>query len=122
MTIDDTEIEDVLKGLLQKTLKLSINNKQYRKGKLLLFKQNNYHIEFTVRKNDVDIKRFEIPIPFSIEKWEDDGLIYFDYRLLTLSNKDEALLKMLKTLPVEGNNKFYDQILEIQILKEAQHG
>ena len=122
MTIDDTEIEEVLKTLLQKTLKLSINNKQYRKGTLLLFRQNNYHIEFTVRKTGVDIKRFEIPIPFAIEKWEDDGLIYFDYRLLTLSNKDDRIFKMLKTLPVEGNNKFYNQILEIQILNEAQYG
>ena len=115
MTITDTEIEETLKGLLQKDLKLSINNKQYRKGKLLLFKQNNYHIELTVRKNDVDIKRFEIPIPFGIEKWEEDGLVYFDYRLSTLAHNPK-LTKLLESLPTEGNNKFYNKILEIEIL------
>ena len=116
MTINDTEIEFVLKDLLQKDLKLSINNKQYRKGKLLLFKQNNYHIELTVRKNETDIKRFEIPIPFAIEKWNDDGLVYFDYRLLTLAKNNDTIYKMLKNLPTEGNNKFYNKILEIQVI------
>lgn len=116
MTIHGTEIERILKSLLQKDIKLSISNRQYRKGKLLLFKQNNYHIELTVRKNDIDIKGFEIPIPFAIESWEDDGLIYFDYRLAKLSNNDKVLHSMLTQLPNEGNNKFYDKILEIQIL------
>lgn len=117
MTINGTEIEEVLIGLLQKDLKLSINNKQYRKGKLLLFKQNNYHLELTVRKNDTDMKRFEIPIPFGIEKWEADGLVYFDYRLSTLSKNDKVVGEMLKKLPTEGNNKFYNKILEIQIVE-----
>jgi hypothetical protein len=118
MTINDTEIEDALKFLLQKNLRLNIN-KQYRKGKLLLFKQNNYHIEFTVRKNDIDIKRFEIPIPFAIERWDEEGLIYFDYRLKTLSKKNAALFERLSKLPVDGKNKFYDKILEIQILEDG---
>ena len=117
MTINDTKIEEVLMGLLQKDIKLSINNKQYRKGKLLLFKQNNYHIEFTVRKNDIDIKRFEIPIPFATERWGDDGLLYFDYRLITLANNDKSIYEMLKTIPMDGNNKFYNKILEIQIIE-----
>lgn len=117
MTIIDTKIEDVLKNLLQKDLKLNMNNKQYRKGKLLLFKQNNYHIELTIRKNDVDIKRFEIPIPFAIEEWADEGFVYFDYRLNTLADNDEAVYNRLKSLPTNGKNKFYDKILEIQILE-----
>jgi len=115
MNINNTEIEEALKELLQKDLKLSINNKQYRKGKLLLFKQNNYHIELTVKRNETDMKRFEIPIPFGIEKWEDEGLVYFDYRLSTLS-KNEELVRLLHTLPTEGNNKFYNKILEIEII------
>ena len=116
MTITDTQIEETLKELLQKNLKLSINNKQYRKGKLLLFKQNNYHIEFTIKKNDIDIKRFEVPIPFAVEKWNNEGLVYFDYRLSTLSKNDKKLFEMLERLPREGNNKFYNKILEIQII------
>ena len=118
MTILDTELEKVLMSLLQKDLKLTINNKQFRKGKFLLFKQNNYCLEFTIKKGD-DIKRFEIPIPFNIEKWEDDGLIYFDYRLKTLSARDSELLEMLKSIPVVGGNRFYDNILEIESINEG---
>lgn len=118
MTIVDTIIEETLVGLLQKNLKLSINNKQYRKGRLLLFKQNNYHLELTIKKTNNDIKRFEIPIPFGIENWEKDGLVYFDYRIGTLSNNDSKIKSMLKSLPVEGKNRFYDSILEIEILED----
>jgi len=118
MTINDTELEDTLKYLLQKNLKLYINNKQYRKGRLLLFKQNNYHIELTIKKNDTDVKKFEIPIPFAVELWKDDGLVYFDYRLLTLTKKNTMVYNILKPLSVETNNKFYDKILEIQIVGE----
>ena len=120
MTIVDTDIEKTLIDLLQKDIKLTINNKQYRRGKLLLFKQNNYHIEFTVQKNDTDIKRFEIPIPFAVEDWTNDGLVYFDYRLSTLANKNKAVYDMLKKLKPEGKNKFYDKILEIQIQTGAK--
>jgi hypothetical protein len=116
MTISETEIEDTLIELLQRNIKLSINNKQYRKGKLLLYKQNNYHIELTVKKNDIDLKRFEIPIPFAIENWDSDGLIYFDYRLSTLAKNDAELYKQLTELPLVGKNKFLNNILEIKIL------
>lgn len=121
MTIIDNEVEEVLKGLLQKDIKLVINNKQYRKGKFLLFKQNNYYIEFTVKRSNSDIKRFEIPIPFAVEQWKEDGLIYFDYRLSTLSNNDNKIHQMLKKLPAKGNNKFCNKILEIQIIEEENN-
>ena len=120
MTIIDTKIEEVLKSLLQKDLKLYINNKQFKKGKLILFKQNNYHIEFTIKRTDNEIKRFEIPIPFETEVW-DDGLVYFDYRLKTLSQSNDDLYKILLKIPKEGKNKFYDKVLEIQI-EEPKEG
>jgi hypothetical protein len=115
MIIANTKIEETLKDLLQKDLKLMINNKQYRRGKLLLFKQSNYFIEFTILKNVEDIKRFEIPIPFGIEKWDKEGLVYFDYRLKTLAKSNTVVYEMLKKLPAEGNNKFYNNILEFQV-------
>ena len=116
MTINGTEIEEILKDLLQKKLKLSINNKQYRKGKLLLFKQNNYHIELTVMKNDIDIKRFEIPIPFAVERWDKDNIVYFDYRLVTLSERDKKILDMVKSVPTDAKSRFYDKIMEIKVI------
>lgn len=116
MTISDTHLEEVLKSLLQKNLKFNLNNKQFKKGKFILFKQNNYHIEFTIDKGDKDFKKFEVPIPFDVEQWDDDGLVYFDYRFTTLAKNDKELHRLLLSLPKDGNNKFYDKIMEIEVL------
>jgi len=114
MIINDTPLEDLLKSLLQKNLKFGIKNKIIRKGKLILFKQNNYHIELSLQTKENNMKIFEIPIPFSFEEWKDDNLIYFDYRLLTLAHNKNDFYQFLKKLE-PTNNKFYDNILEIQI-------
>ena len=114
MLIDHTEIEDALKSLLQKNICLNIKNKLIKKGKLILFKQNNYHIELLFHNAEKEIKKLEIPIPYAVENWSSDKLIYFDYRLTTLT-KDITLIKTLKSLSRDGNNKFYDTIVEINI-------
>ena len=117
MTIDNTDIEQALKTMLQRKIKINLKNKQIKKGKLILFKQANYHLELTIKRDDGDLKRFEIPIPFKVENHPSEGLIYFDYRFSTLGRGNEELLGILKVLPKEGNSKFYNQILEIEVLK-----
>ena len=116
-TIDNTDIEVCLKGILQRKIKINLKNKQIKKGKLILFKQNNYHLELTIKREDGDLKKFEIPIPFKVEQHNDEGLVYFDYRFATLGQGNNELLNILRKLPKEGNSKFYDQILEIEVLK-----
>lgn len=112
MNIAETEIEETLKDLLQHNISLYVKNKLLKKGTLCLFKQNNYHIELTLKINDV-MKKFEIPIPFGIEKWKKDNLIYFDYRFAALAKDKPELLSLLKKLPRDGKSRFYDTILEI---------
>lgn len=116
MLINETKIEEVLKFLLQKKLKFMIKNKQVKKGKLILFKQNNYHLELMMEING-DTKKFEIPIPYEAEVWEKDDLVYFDYRLTTLGKNNPELQNIIRSIPREGNNKYYDTILEIEIQK-----
>ena len=120
MNIKGTKLEDVLIRLLQKNINLSFNNKPYKKGKLILFKQNNYYLELTIEKNNKENKRIELPTPFNIELWENDNLIYFDYRFPTLAKSNNELRKLLYGLPQEGNNRFYDSILEIEIVPEVK--
>ena len=115
MIIENTDIERVLKNLLQKNIIIYNKNKVYKKGRLLLFKQNNYHLELTIEKDNNDVKHFEIPIPFSVEEWDEDNLVYFDYRLLTLAKTNKKLYNTLKNITTNGNSKFYDTILEIEI-------
>jgi len=115
MLIDNTIIEETLKGLLQSNIKMNLKNKTFKKGKLILFRQNNYHLELTIEIKDGVTKKFEIPIPFDVESWDEDGLVYFDYRLSTLSKGNSKFYHLVKTLPKIGNNKFYDTILEIEV-------
>lgn len=115
MTISETYLEEVLKNLLQKNVKFVLNDKIVKRGKILLFNQNNYNIEFTLNK-DENIRRFEIPIPFNVEVWDEDGLFYFDYRFKTLCKKSKKLEKIVKSMDHTTDNRFYDTILEIDVL------
>jgi len=115
MIIDDTKYETTLKYLLQKDIKFNLNGKSYKKGKLILFKQRNYHLELTLQKNN-NTKKIEIPIPYNIEMWADDNLVYFDYRLTTLSKGDKELYNLITKMVQQSYSKFYDSILELEIL------
>lgn len=110
-----TKIDEVLKKILQKNIRMTLKNKLYKHGRLILFKHNNYHIEFMIVDDaSKRRKKVEIPIPYNIEQWNKEQTIYFDYRLDTLAYKNEKILNMLKLLPKTGNSKFYNNILEIK--------
>jgi hypothetical protein len=125
--IYNTYIEDVLKSLLQDYLTFYIKGKVFKEGRLLLYKQNNFHLALTVENNKRGIFTFEIPIPFSIElhSMEDDDeleneLVYFDYRLATLAKNNKEVVEKLAKMPKVGNSKFYDTIVEIEIKNEVE--
>lgn len=105
----------MLKKLLQKNVKLQFKNKAFKSGKLLLYKQNNYHLSLLLHNDKKGSVRFEIPIPFQVESHLDEGAVYFDYRLATLAKRKEPLLQQLKEVEPAKNSKYYDSILEILI-------
>ena len=115
MYIEGTIVEKVLKKILQQNISITLNNKTLKKGKLILFKQIHYCIELTLKIKDDCIKKIELPIPFSVEEWSSDNLIYFDYRILTLAKNKPALQNLINDLVIEKTNKFYNQILEIEV-------
>lgn len=114
MTIHGTSLEKACKFLLQKNLTLELNKKIYKQGKLILFYQKNFYLTFvmdTVKKNK---EKVEIPIPFEHEIHEDDNLIYFDYRIKTLSKHAPEIETNLIVYPTKvAGNKFWDTILTI---------
>lgn len=120
MNIEDTQTDKILRTLLQKNIKLHFKNKVFKQGKLLLFKQNNYFIVMTMNNKKKGTINFEIPIPFNIETWKDENLVYFDYRLSALSKKKTDLLAKLKDIKCAKESKFYDSILEINILPDGE--
>ena len=111
--ITNTIIEDKLKNLLQHNIVLSVNNKKWKQGHFVLFKQNNFYIELYMKSNKKLYDKFDIPIPFNITDIK-DGLM-FSYKLEHLSqNKEDILQDLIKIKPLM-NCRFYDKYIEIKI-------
>lgn len=114
MNITDTNIEQACKFLLQKNVNFEFNNKVYKKGKILLFAQKNFYITFLVSTDKKNRDKIEIPIPYEVEIHEEDELVYFDYRLKTLTKFCPDLENSLKMLAFKTNgNRFWNSILTI---------
>jgi hypothetical protein len=113
MNISSSKLENACKFLLQKTASFELKNKTLKHGKINLFAQRNFYLIFYLVTNKKE--KIEIPIPYDIEIHEDDNLVYFDYRIKTLSKytpNAEHLLKLYAS-PASRNNKFWDTILTI---------
>lgn len=117
MNISSSQLEDVCKSLLQRTVSFTVKNKIIKKGKIELFTQRNFHIVFHLLTNKNKKEKLEIPIPFSIEEHLDDGLLFFDYRIKSLSKyfpeAEPDLLKLLEKNKSK-NTKFTNNILLIE--------
>jgi hypothetical protein len=118
IVISDTELEEVLKQLLQRHLKLCINGRLWREGRLILFKQSGFYLEFIISSKKKNRERFEIPIPFKTSTFFERHIVYFNYQIETLSGKNSNLLRMLKEIKPVGKSRFYDTILDIQIIPD----
>jgi len=114
MNIHKTKLEEACMFLLQKQISLELSEKSFKRGKLILFYQKNFHITLiidTVKKNK---EKIEIPIPFDVEIHEDDCLVYFDYRIKTLTKHSPETEPLLKIYSNKNNsNKFWNKILTI---------
>jgi hypothetical protein len=114
MNINNTPLEEACKFLLQKNISLEVNNKIFKSGKLLLFYQKNFYLTFVLNSNKKDKDKVEIPIPFETETHFEDNLIYFDYRIKTLSKLAPDMENYLKIYPSKvASNKYWDTILTI---------
>jgi hypothetical protein len=59
-------------------------------------------------------EKIEIPIPFDVEIHPEDNLVYFDYRIKTLSKHAPEIENNLMIYPTKvAGNKFWDIILTI---------
>lgn len=110
ISITDTELEATLKELLQQNLQFTINEKAWKTGKFLFFKQNIFHIELHLQNK----KREKIDIPFPFDIIKSDGSIIFSYKLKSLIWDGKIVSRVLET--TETKNKYFNNHLEIKIL------
>ena len=114
-------IENIFKKHFQKSILLSLGGEVFKKGKFLLLKNyiigNNFFFELYIEKSKkIDIVK--IPYPFDLEEYEEDELIYLDYRLSTLfkesNDKKQNTELWLNHSEGRNPNKLFDNILEIK--------
>jgi hypothetical protein len=106
--LDQVPGELFLVSCLQKNMDFSINNKTVKKGRLLLFRRVHYYIQIALLTEKNLRENFEIPIPFKVEDYSDEGLLYFDYRL------DSLQVDILPRIPDKVPSIYFNKILEIQ--------
>jgi hypothetical protein len=114
--LDNIPGMSVLESVLQRNIQVNLNKKTVKTGRLILFKRIHYYIHLTFLNCKNNIENYEIPIPFAIEYYPENGLIYFDYRIGTLAKKHTDIAKKLKSYrehAVQNTSNFYDRILEI---------
>jgi hypothetical protein len=102
--------ESFLVSCLQRPVRFSINNKTIKQGKLLLFCRVHYYIQISLATEKNPRENFEIPFPFQTEIYEDDGLMYFDYRATSLGTS------VIPEPKKKISSSYYNKILEIQLL------
>lgn len=108
-SVDSIPCEQFFLDCLQKQISFSINNKVIRQGKLLLFRRNHFFIQLALQTTKTSKENFDIPMPFNVDQYDEEGLLYFDYRL------DSLRVDCLPLIPEKIFSAFLNKILEIQV-------
>lgn len=111
-------IDNVLKNLLQKNIKLVLNDQVMKDGKFILFAHGYFSLNFNIFNNKKDkLELIKLPIPFDFEYYEDEGLLYFDYRIRAFTHNDTELESLISNIKKSQVSKYYDKILTIETRK-----
>jgi hypothetical protein len=114
--LDSLPGESFLTKSLQYPIKVTLGKKLIKQGRLIIFKQVHYYIQITILNSKNTKEVFEIPIPFRVEEYPLENLIYFDYRIKSLAGKNKDLEDQLTNFKIKNTSpsQYYDKILEIR--------
>jgi hypothetical protein len=115
--IDYIPGEKYFENALQSNLTFFLGKKQIKRGKLILFKRAHYHIIFTMLNGRDNKENFEIPVPFKVEYYPEENIMYFDYRIRSLSGNNKEVEERLSKIKMRGilPTQYYNKILEISV-------
>lgn len=100
------DIEDKFKYFLQRDIVISIDSKIIKEGKLILFNQRDFYLNFNLKNNNQEQKKFELPYPFDVI--EEDNHLILSYELESLSKNDAELYYKLISLNKKHNSRYYN--------------
>jgi len=114
--IDNIPGEDFFVKNLQGNVFFTLGKKNLKQGRLIIFKLSHFYIQFTLLSNKNNKECFEIPIPFNVEYYPSENLIYFDYRVKALAGKNDLYYSELKNCRIKNitPSQYYNKILEIK--------
>ena len=103
---------------LQNNLIFTLGKKVVKQGRLILFKQAHFYIQLSLLSKKNVKEDLEIPIPFYIENYPHEKLIYFDYRFRALAGNDTSISQRLQNVTIKNINpsQYYNKILEIKTI------
>ena len=106
-------LQEGLTDILQKNIKIGLNNKILREGKLLLFNVKDFYVHFLLETVKTPKKNYDIPVPFRVIKTKNE--LIFDYAIVNLTKRDPkydlAINSLVKT--VGKKSKFFNNTLTI---------
>jgi len=106
--------EEILADLLQQNLVIKVSGKIIRQGRLIFFKRVHYVYQLTFIKPKGNRETLELPLPFTIETYPQEKLVYFDYRNKTLTHNNPELNMKLSRVKIIDPTVFYNKIVEIE--------
>jgi hypothetical protein len=108
--------EEYFTKSLQYPISFTLGKKIVKQGRLIIFKRTHYYIQITLLNSKNVRESFEIPIPFKAEYYPNEGLIFFDYRLISLVGNNSEAEQLVKDFKVKNTNpsQYYNKILEIK--------
>jgi hypothetical protein len=108
--------EEYFTKSLQYPIQFTLGKKVVKQGRLIIFKRTHYYIQITLLNSKNVRESFEIPIPFKTEYYPNEGLIFFDYRLISLVGNNSEAEQIVKAFKVKNTNpsQYYNKILEIK--------
>ena len=115
MDISNTPFENLLKQMLQRHLTIYNGKRVLKRGKFILFKQNNFNIDLhliTPKKQKIVI--YSMPIPFE-SNFIDSNNILFDYKISSLGKNNPGLYEKLHKITPAKKTKFYNNEIIIEM-------
>lgn len=108
------QLEKSINRFLQQKINFSINGKNIKNGKLILFCIKDFYLVFTLNIQHSK-KVFEIPYPYNFTTSENK--IVLNYTLDTFCRKVTDIENYAKLMLPRKPNKFYNTYAEISIVE-----
>lgn len=105
----------ILQKFLQSKVVFKVNNKSLKSGTIKLFNIKQYFIRFYLEQENKEVKVLELPYPYNMHY---DGInCSLNYNLTSLCNNHRDTVMSLRTFRHDGVHKFYDNNINIVVLK-----